>query len=59
MIFGLSSIPGYDLPPPPSFLEYLQGFVQLDKFEQCAVKVVWFDFGHAEVDRLAARQRPD
>lgn len=32
MIFGLSSIPGYDLPPPPSFLEYFKGFVQLDKF---------------------------
>jgi VanZ family protein len=32
MIFGLSSIPGFDLPPPPSVLEYLRGFVQPDKF---------------------------
>ena len=32
MIFGLSCIPGEDLPPPPSILEYLQGFVSPDKF---------------------------
>lgn len=32
MIFGLSCIPGYDLPPPPSVLEYIKGFVQPDKF---------------------------
>jgi hypothetical protein len=32
LIFALSCIPGYDLPPPPSILEYLKGFVQPDKF---------------------------
>lgn len=31
MIFGLSCIPGNDLPPAPSLLEYLKGWIQPDK----------------------------
>lgn len=31
MIFGLSCIPGYDLPPAPSLLEYIKGWIQPDK----------------------------
>ena len=31
LIFALSSIPGYDLPPAPSLLEYIKGWIQPDK----------------------------